>query len=175
MKKVLLLLALVLLLVGNASAESESWKLGSHEVTLNLSFPANCSLDTPYYSKDTGIWAYSLNITPDSGGYVLVGVSELPMPIQGGIGMDRVAAEMLKRTTESGLGGVEYRTTTYKGHDAFEISNPAQVTTEDDWTYTWPETYTLMYQPDPYSGASVQATNTGEDIFRAVLDLIEIV
>lgn len=150
-------------------------KLGSHEAILNLSSPANYSLDTPYYAKDTGIWSYSLNITPDSGGYVLVVLSELPTPIKGSLGVDRLAAGMLASAAKSGLGGVKYGTRQYRGHDAFEISNPAQVTVEGNWTYTSPETYTLVYQPDPYSGVEIQSTNTGEEVFRAVLDSIEII
>jgi hypothetical protein len=167
------LIALIVLTLLITTSSAETWKFGSYEVTTNLSTPANYTLDTPSYDKEIGIWSYTLNITPNTGGYGLVMMTEFVIPMQGRSMIDAVSKNMIEYYGD--LGGVQYGTKTYKGHDAFEISNPAQKTdAENGGAWIWPESRTLVYQPDEGAGVTIQAVNAEESFFREMLDSTEV-
>ena len=163
-----------LILAGIGSAET--YQLGSHNVSINSDLPANYTEEIPRYSSVFDSWANTLNITPDMGGFIRVTITEYSIPIYGSALIDTIADGLINATRQNGLGGVKYAMVTYKEHDAFEISYPAQrVQKQQDGIITeWPESHVLIYRSDELDGITIQAINTGEDVFRRVLDSIEI-
>jgi hypothetical protein len=164
----------ILILAGIGSAET--YQLGSHNVSLNLSVPANYSIEPPGYSANTGMWDYELKITPNTGGTIQISTTEYSIPIYGTILLNGVAGDIIDYyTKQNKLGNIKYGTLTYKGHDAFELSCPTQKTQQEDGNFvTWPSIHTLVYQSDELTGITVLGINTREDVYREVLDSMEI-
>lgn len=170
MKAQIILALLILTGMGAAG----TYQLGSHNVSINLDIPVNYTQEIPIYSQDLGTWTYTLNMTPNSGGYVSIILSDYSMPIYGSRLINGVAGDLVNNYTKRGLGGLKYRTLAYQGHDAFEISAPAQRINDGDVSWTWPEFHTLIYQPDETVGATITAINTGELVFNKVLNATKI-
>lgn len=164
-----------LLLIGVAAANINV--LGSYNVSLNLSTPANYTQMVPSYFPNIDVWSYTLNITPDAGGYILVIVTEYNTPIYGSKLLTRASENLVNQTREKGLGNIKYGTITYKEHDAFEMSYPAQrVQQQQDGPISdLPGIHMLMYRPDERSGVTIEAVNADEGIFKEVIDSMNIV
>ena len=166
--KLFIAIVATLILAGIGSAGT--YLLGSHNVSANLDIPANYTPELPSYSNDLGTWTYTLNITPESGGYISIILSDNSIPVYGSKLLNGVSDGLVNNYIQLGLGGLKYGTRTYQGHDAFEISAPAQKMHADDGFWNWPAFYTLLYQPDETASVTITATDTGESVFRKVLN-----
>jgi hypothetical protein len=67
-----------LILAGMGS--TETYPLGSHVVSLNLSVPFNYTNDTPMYNADFNKWSYVMKITPSTRGFATITVDEVSIP-----------------------------------------------------------------------------------------------
>jgi tetratricopeptide (TPR) repeat protein len=170
MKNQSIILAL-LILIGIGSAET--YVLGSYNLNTNLDIPANYTIVPPIYDQMADAWSYALNITPNSGGYVLIVLTEFKAPVS------NLTLTLYKNAGKDidslGLSDVKYGLKNYiRNHieyDALEIAYPSQRTANADGSVTnWQETRYLTYQPDELSRATIQAFSTGEWLFRRVLD-----
>lgn len=172
MKKVILAIGLILLFASNISAET--WKLGSHEASLDISVPANYSLTTPIYYADFQGWQYGLNITLDKG-FLAVNVVELAAPQYGDI-IQTIAENRIAGAKLSGIGGYRYSMIDYKGKDAFEEFFPAQEVHMSGGQYLppGPDIYRLNYMLDSQTFIMVSSHGAGEAPYRELLNSLNI-
>ncbi len=162
------LVLVLLLLIG--PVHGATYQLGSHNVSINLDIPANYTQELPTYLKDIGTWGYMLNVTPKSGGYILIYLSDNAVPVYGSKIIDEAGNALVNNSIQAGIGGLKYGTRTYQGHDAFEISAPAQRIAANGGYWNWPEFFSLIYLQDEMTFVRITAINTGESIFRKVLN-----
>jgi hypothetical protein len=171
--KFILALSVLILLISSASAGT--YQLGSHLVSLNLSVPFNYTNETPMYNADYNRWSYILSITPSTGGFATITVDEVSVPDYSSASIRRFADSVLNYTKNVGIGNMKYGMTTYRTHDAFEYSYPAQKAWKNGQiTNTYPEFYCLRYHLDELTDVMVQTVNTGEVVYNEILDSLNV-
>lgn len=171
--KIQIIVLFLLFLMGTGSAET--YQLGSHNVSLNLSIPANYTIETPMYQSKIDAWWYVLSITPDTGGKITVAIEENSIPMRSSYVIQEWAASHYKTMKERGVGGYKYGMTTYQGHDAVEDYYPAQKLFQGGRVVeSLPETHSIFYLIDDLTVVIVNADNTDESIYRDVLDSMNI-
>lgn len=149
---------------------SETYQLGSHNVSINLSVPTNYTVELPDIS--TNIKGYQLTITPNTGGRVVVSVHEGPELISDTI--FKVADTLVGDAKTVGLGGLKYGVIEYRGYDAFEMYYPAQRIFDEDVGYIpYTESYLLAYQPDERTVIMIQ-TDAGESVYNELLSTLNV-
>ncbi len=164
-------LFILLLLIGVVSANTSV--LGSHDVSVNLSVPAVYAVETPIYDSTSDMWTYILNITPNTGGSAYITLNELNSPVYNSAMVKNFADYAVKST--SGFGNVKYGMITYQGHDAFEISYPAQVVAQSDGSSeTLAEFHGLVFMPDPVSRVLLDTLNTGDAVYKEIFNSLKI-
>jgi hypothetical protein len=171
--KLFIAIVMTLILVGIGSAETYS--LGSHNVSLNLSVPFNCTNEPPMYNADSNKWSYVMKITPSTGGFAIITLDEMSIPDYSDASIRKFAESVNDYCKEIGIGDMKYGMTTYREHDAFEYSYPAQKTWKDDKiTGVYPEFYCLRYHLDELTDVMVQTVNTGEVVYSEILGFLNV-
>jgi tetratricopeptide (TPR) repeat protein len=174
MRNQTIILAL-LIYIGMGSAGT--YTLGSYNLSTNQDIPANYTIEPPIYDQMADAWSYALNITPNSGGHVLIVLTEFKAPVS------NLTLTLYKNAGKDidslGLSDVKYSLKKYISnhieYDALEIAYPSQRTANADGSVKiWQENRFLTYQPDELSRATIQAFSTGEWFFRRVLDTMTI-
>jgi hypothetical protein len=162
-----------LILAGIGSAGT--YQLGSHNVSLNLSIPANYTIETPMYQSKIDAWWHVLSIVPETGGKITVAIEENSMPMRASYVIQEWAASHYQIMKERGVGGYKYGMVTYKGLDAVEDYHPAQNLFQGGQIVeSLTETHSLLYLIDDLTVVIVNADNTGEAAYREVLDSMNI-
>ena len=116
MRLLLYILALVLILPAMAETKTEPFQLGSHQVSFNLSIPANYEILPPSLGKIVHI--YDLNITmPDLDGFAVVTIQETTMSLPVVENLKNFASWAIEGASD--LGDVQHQMTKFKGYDAF--------------------------------------------------------
>lgn len=168
-------LALSVLILLISSASTGTYQLGSHLVGLNLSVPFNYTNETPMYNADSNRWSYILKITPSTGGFATITVDEVSIPDYSSASIRKFADSVLNYSTSVGIGNMKYGMTTYREHDAFEYSYPAQTAWKDGHiTNTYPEFHCLRYHLDELTNVMVQTVNTREVVYKEILNSLNV-
>ncbi len=171
--KLFLAIVAILILAGIGSAETYS--LGSHVVSLNLSVPFNYTNDPPMYNADFNKWSYVMKITPSTGGFATITVDEVSIPDYSDASIKKFAESVNDYYKDVGIGDMKYGMTTYREHDAFEYSYPAQQAWKGgEITGTYPEFYCMRYHLDELTDVMVQTVNTGEFVYNEILDSLNV-
>jgi hypothetical protein len=165
----------LLLLIFTEMGSAETYQLGSHNVSLNLSIPFNYTNEPPMYNADSNKWSYVMKITPSTGGFATITVDEMSIPDYSDAPIRKFAENVNDYYKEVGIGDMKYGLTTYRAHNAFEYSYPAQQAWKDGKiTGTYPEFYCLRYHLDELTEVMVQTVNTGEVVFNEILDSLNV-
>jgi hypothetical protein len=172
MKLFTLIMAIfILVTIGSAG----TYPLGSHNVSLNLSTPANYTIETPAYQSKIDAWWYTLSIIPETGGKITIAIEENSIPMRASYAIQEWAAAHYQIMKERGVGGYKYGMVTYKGQDAVEDYHPAQNLFQGGSIVdSLPETRSILYFIDDLTVVIVNADNAGESIYREVLDSMNI-
>lgn len=170
-----LFLAIVAILILTGIGSAETYQLGSHNVSVNLSVPANYTLDDTGYASEIDTWFYQLRINPHTDGYLTITIQELNIPWYGSKYIQGWAQFNIEDAKTQGLGGYKYKMITYSGHDAFEEYIPAQkVYKNGQFTGSEPEKYLLTYQLDERTVITVRSIGSNKTLFYEILDSMEI-
>ncbi len=170
-----LFIAIVAILILIDIGSAGTYQLGSHNVSLSLSIPANYTIETPMYQSKIDAWWYVLSIVPETGGKITVAIEDNSMPMRSSYVIQEWAASHYKTMKERGVGGYKYGMTTYQGHDAVEDYYPAQKLFQGGRIVeSLPETHSIFYLIDDLTVVIVNADNTDESIYRDVLDSMNI-
>lgn len=168
--KIQIIVLLLLIFLGIGSAEN--YQVGAHNVSLNLSIPANYSLDLPFLG-DTR--QYTLNITTSTGGFALVTVQELSIPIYSSEPIRKFADSAIEGIKAERLGDAKYGMITYRRLDAFEMSYPAQrVLYEGHGNIEYPEYHCLAYMLDELTAVLIQTKGTNETVFEELKNSVKV-
>jgi hypothetical protein len=172
-----LALALPILIILISSINAETYQLGSHTVSLNLSrMQTNYSDVQASHNADFNRWSYALTISPntDMQSFVVITVDEMGTPDYSSAAIERFADSVLDFHTGMGVGNMKYGMTTYQGHDAFEYSYPAQTAWKNGQPTTFPEFYAIRYHLDELTEVMIQAVNTGDAVYNEILGSINV-
>lgn len=163
----------ILILAGMGS--TETYPLGSHLVSLNLSVPFNYTNEPPMYNADFNKWSYVMKITSSTGGFATITVDEGSIPDYSDAPIRKFAESVNDYYNEVGIGDMKYGMTTYRELDAFGYSYPAQKAWKDGKiTGTYPEFYCLRYHLDELTEVMVQTVDTGEVVYNEILDSLNV-
>lgn len=175
MKSTTLIAVLLLstqLLIGIVSAGT--FQVGSHNVSFNLSVPANYTIEVPVYVPESDTWIYQMTIRPSINGFLAILVDESSIPYYGSKPIQDIADFRLERAKSARLGGYKYGMTTYQGHDAFEDSAPEQREYQNGDFITTPEFYRITYMLDEKTTIILASYGAGETLYQEVLDSMNI-
>ena len=170
------ILALIMLLMLIPMSAASTYTLGSHQVSFNVSEPYNSSakIDLPTYYPDLNSWLYTLNMTNDSGHFLLVQVLELSDADYGRTWISTFADTTAQTVKDLGVGGYKSSTMDFKGYPAYQFSYPGQNVLKDGRSIHAPEDRCIIYQIDERT--VVQVFAIGDNIpYQEILDTIEVI
>jgi hypothetical protein len=172
MRLLLYILALVLIVPAMAETKTEPFQLGSHQVSFNLSVPANYEILPPVL--DSILQSYDLNITlPGSNGYAKIYVEEKSRPSRDDI--KDLAQWAIENANQMGLGGTQYQLTKYQGRDAFELSTPEQRIRISLGNYIYmPEIHVMTVLWDAYTGITISTEGLNASIFEELKNSLNV-
>lgn len=180
MKKIMALLMLLIItllipLFLIAAASANTYTLGSHNISINISVPADYTIQTPMYQSKIDAWWYTMSIAPKTGGKITIAIEENSMPLRTSSIIQDWSAMQYQIMKERGVGGYKYGIISYKGHDAVEDYYPAQSIFQGGKILkTLPERHALFYLIDELTVVIVEADNTGEALYRETVDSMTI-
>ena len=157
---------------------ANTYILGSHQVSFNVSEPYNSSakFDTPSYNLSaSNDWTYTLNLTADSQHVIKIMVNELTVPDFGRTWPSSFAATRPDWIKANGIGGYKSSTMDFKGYPAYQESFPAQKVYQADGNnfILYLQHNSLNYEIDEKTVVHVLAF--GDNVpYQEVLDTIEV-
>lgn len=168
----LLISALILIAPSLAETKTETFQLGSHQVSFNLSVPANYEILPPSLGKL--IHSYELNITLlDSDGFARITIEETTMSLPAVENLKNFAAWALEGASD--LGDVQHQITKFKGHDAFEMSYPEQrLNIAPGEFIPFAEFHCIAIALDDRTGVMIQSKGFSASIFEELKNSINV-
>lgn len=170
MKTPMLLTLFLLVSLGS----SGTYQLGSHSVSFNLSGPAEYMSEVPLYQPNSDAWTYGLNITPKTGGYLEVLVTEGSVEGASPLVTQLYAETRIQNAKNIGIGGYMYEMTTYQNHTAFQESYPAQTVYKNRQYISLPEAYAITYALDGRTSILITSLGANELFFEELLNSLNI-
>jgi hypothetical protein len=151
------------------------FQIGPYNVSVNLSVPADYTVQTPAYQSKIDAWWYRLSITPTTGGKIAIEIEENSKPLSTSSIFHDWPATQYQNMKDRGVGGYKYSIVSYKGHDAVEDYHPAQDLFQGGKIVdSVPERHSLLYLIDKLTVVIVEADNAGEALYREILDPMSI-
>jgi hypothetical protein len=168
-------IAIMVIIILTTIGSAGTYQLGSHNVSLNISVQFNYTSEPPMYNADFNKWSYVMKITPSTGGFATITVDEMSIPNYSDASIKKFAESVNDYYKYVGIGDIKYGMTTYREHDAFKYSYPAQQAWKGgEITGTYPEFYCMRYHLDELTDVMVQTVNTGEVVYNEILDSLNV-
>jgi|GEM_PF-3494825 len=156
-----------------APALAETYTLGSHQVSFNLTTPSVITMNPPSHLADSDSWLYTLNISNQKSYLTTIYILELSFTDPNFNWIKSWPASEAERMKKEGIGGYKYSTMDFQGYPAYEESFPEQEVIGVGAPHIAPECHALAYQIDDRTVAEVLAFGTGAP-YREILDTIQV-
>ena len=168
MRQILILLTLFLLA---STTLGETYTLGSHQVSFNLSENFTAKMEVPFVM--TGGKEYNMEIIISSGNIVL-SLFELKYPDYAGDTLKKHRDIAIKTINDNGFEDAQYAFTKFRNYNAFELSLPAQQVWRNGSVNAYSTDYReLGYQIDEWTCIGIRVDNN-ETAYREMLDSIQV-